>query len=245
MKRYSNVIFDLFDTLILFQPSLLPKIKFNGKEHFSTGKDVFKTFRKYFENYNFDEFYGHFTNSYKKFQELKDHNNREYPNGKRFEIMLADMGIGDYNPLILQEFTGSHMESLSNSMIFPEEYRATIDGLIKRDYRLSILSNFDCSVTALKLLELNNIKHYFDQIFISENIGWRKPSPKAFEYAINKLNISVCETVYVGNDYERDIIGAQNANIDSIFINPHNQKISCSPAIASLSEFVQILDILP
>jgi len=50
MKRYSNVIFDLFDTLILFKPELLPKIEINGRESFSTGKDVYRIFTRYCKN---------------------------------------------------------------------------------------------------------------------------------------------------------------------------------------------------
>ena len=244
MKRYSNIIFDLFDTLILFKPDLLPKIEFKGNEHFSTGKDVFKTFSEYFGNHSFNEFFVYFLKSYKEFQKLKSIDNREYPNRKRFEIMLDMMGIRNNNSIILEKLVTSHMESLSNSMVFMEKHRVAITELIKRGYKLSILSNFDYSPIVYKLLELYNITYCFDYIFISDEIGWRKPSPNAFEYAINRLNISASDAVYIGDNYECDIIGASNSNIDSIFINLHNKKAPYLPAITSVTEFDQILDIL-
>lgn len=244
MKKYSNIIFDLFDTLILFKPELLPKIEINGTEHFSTGKDVFKAFSAYFDEYSFDEFIIYFFDSYKKFQKLKNIDNREYPNRKRFEIMFDMMDLPNNKPEILEELVISHMDSLSRSMVFPEEYRDTITELIKRGYKLSILSNFDYSPTAHKLLELYNITNYFNNIFISEDIGWRKPSPSAFSYVIERLNISPSEAVFIGDDYEKDIIGARNSNIDSIYIDIKNKSDSYSPAIASVNEFKQILDIL-
>ena len=244
MKKYSNIIFDLFDTLILFKPELLPKIEINDREHFSTGKDVFKAFSVYYTDYGFDEFITFFFNSYKEFQGLKNIDNREYPNRKRFEIMLDMMGLPIDNPKILEKLVISHMDSLSRSMVFPEEYRATIEELIKRGYKLSILSNFDYSPTAHKLLELYNITNYFNYIFISEEIGWRKPSPSAFRYVIDRLDISPSEAVFIGDDYEKDIIGARNSNIDSIYVDIKKKRDTYSPAIASVNEFKQILDIL-
>ena len=116
MKKYSDVIFDLFNTLILFRPELLPRIEINGRESFSTGKDVYRTFRRYFGNYEFGEFYDHFARSYKKFQTLKNADNKEYPNRKRFEIMLGDMGISGNDSDLLQKLVATHMKSLSGSM---------------------------------------------------------------------------------------------------------------------------------
>lgn len=245
MKRYSNVIFDLFNTLILFRPELLPRIEINGRASFSTGKDVYRTFRKYFDNYEFGEFYDHFARSYEKFQTLKNEENREYPNRKRFEIMLSDMGLCSNDNDLLQNLVASHMKSLSGSMVFPKEYASTLTELIKRGYRLSVLSNFDCSEAAYNLLNLYNITCYFEHIFISEDIGWRKPSPKAFEHAISTLNVSADDTVYIGDDYERDIVGAYKSNIDSILMDPDGRRRSYSPATASVPEFDKLLDLLP
>jgi len=244
MKKYSNVIFDLFDTLIIFNPKLLPKIEVNGKEHFSTGKDVYCKFSEFFNNFSMDEFYNHFLSSYRKFQELKNFDNREYPNRKRFEIMFDMMGINNVDSTILDELVISHMNSLSNSMIFPENYRSVIDKLKERGYELSILSNFDYSPIVYKLLELYDITSYFNYIFISVEIGWRKPSPHAFNFAIEKLNIRTSEAVFIGDDYDRDILGASGSNIDSILINLNKKNEQFNPALASVYEFEQILDIL-
>ena len=87
MKVYKNIIFDLFDTLILFKPELLPEITVNGSLRHSTGPDVYLTFQKHYGIYEINTFYKYFYESYKKFQELKNIDNREYPNSKRFIII--------------------------------------------------------------------------------------------------------------------------------------------------------------
>ena len=158
MKKYSSVIFDLFDTIILFKPELLPEVTVNGKKHHSTGKDVYKLFTDTYGEYDFERFYTYFLESYKKFQYLKNIDNREYPNVKRFEILYELMGIHYSDKTVLNKFVDIHMESLSKSMILPETHRDILDKLIERNYSLPLLSNFDHAPTAYKLLEDYDIR---------------------------------------------------------------------------------------
>jgi len=243
MKKYKNIIFDLFDTLILFKPELLPGIKIDNKIHHSTGMDVFKTFSDYFSKIDFDEFYNFFTMSYRKFQELKNIDNREYVNSKRFEIMLDQMNL-NYNNKILDDLVVSHMDSLEKSMFFPENHRKVLKYLKEKDHNLSILSNFDYSPTAYKLLEDNGIIHYFDYIFISDQIGWRKPSPKIFEYAIKKIGENKSNILFIGDDYERDILGAYKSGIDSIYINLNNKISNTNQFVKSVNSLNDIISII-
>lgn len=239
MKKYKNIIFDLFDTLILFKPELLPEIEINGKIHHSTGFDVYDVFKTHFEDYSFNEFFTNFFNSYKKFQELKNLDHREYHNSKRFHIMLDDMKL-EYSSEIITDLVNSHMGSLEKSMIFPEIHREILEYLKEKSYRLSILSNFDYSPTAYKLLDRYNITSYFDTILISDLFGWRKPDVKIFDFAIKQDNKSREETIFIGDDLERDIKGAYNANIDSIFINLNNINSSFKNYTGSVNKLEEI-----
>ena len=243
MKLYKNIIFDLFDTLILFKPELLPEINLSGVTRHSTGYDVYSVFKKHYINYSFDEFYEYFYKSYKKFQELKNIDNREYPNSKRFNIMLDDMRL-DYDDDILNSLVLSHMESLEKSMVFPENHRDVLNYLKEKNYNLSILSNFDYSPTANNLLDRYSITPYFDTILISDEIGWRKPDIKTFKTALKHIKCDTSATVFIGDDLERDIKGAYNAGIDSIYINLKNSENSFKNywnSVTNLREITKIL----
>lgn len=92
----------------------------------------------------------------------------------------------------------------------------TLQYLKSRGYKLGIISNTKHSAYIMKksLIETGLIK-YFDDIFVySSDYGMcRKPCGKIFKKAIaiihknhpwiNKNNI-----LYVGNDYEKDVLGA-------------------------------------
>ena len=242
MKKYSSVIFDLFDTIILFKPELLPEVTFNGEKHHSTGKDVYKLFTDTFGEYDFERFYAYFLESYKKFQYLKNIDNREYPNVKRFEIMFELMGIDISDKTVLNKFVETHMETLSKSMILPDAHRDILYKLIERNYSLSLLSNFDHGPTAYKLLDEYSIRGCFNYIFISDEIGWRKPSKKIFDVAVNTINRSKELIVFIGDDYEKDIIGANEYGLDAIWVNRNADKPY--PAKFLIDDLTKVLDIL-
>ena len=70
-------------------------------------------------------------------------------------------------------------------------------------------------------IKRSGLEPFFDYIFISEEIGFNKPDIRIFEYALNKMKISADKAIFVGDDYEVDILGAANAGIDQVYFNPN------------------------
>ena len=135
------------------------------------------------------------------------------------------------------------MDSLEKSMVFPENHGEILAYLKDKSYNLSILSNFDYSPTAYKLLDKYDITSYFDTILISDEIGWRKPDIKTFKTALENIKEDRSQTVFIGDDLDRDIKGAYNAGIDSIFIDLNNIKSSFDNyllKVNSLSEITKV-----
>ncbi|KAA0550410.1 HAD-IA family hydrolase [Bacillus sp. BGMRC 2118] len=69
-----------------------------------------------------------------------------------------------------------------------------------------------------------HLQHCFDTIIISEEVGLSKPDKRIFELALSKLNVQPEETLFVGDDIERDIGGCQDAQIKGLWFNPHRIK---------------------
>lgn len=82
---------------------------------------------------------------------------------------------------------------------------------------------------------INNLSPYglydlFDVYAISEVLGVSKPHPRMFHYALEQLNISQAQysqVVMVGNNLERDIKGANDLGIISVWLDwsPRRSKI--------------------
>ncbi|MHC2833940.1 putative hydrolase of the HAD superfamily [Bacillus sp. F9_6S_D1_P_5] len=91
---------------------------------------------------------------------------------------------------------------------------------IKSHFKIGIITNGSTHRQTAKIIN-TNLNNYFDTIIISEEVGLSKPDKRIFELALNKLNVQSENTLFVGDDLEKDIAGSQNANIKGIWFNPH------------------------
>ncbi len=94
----------------------------------------------------------------------------------------------------------------------------TLAELKKRQYKLGVISNSDGSIE--KLLTDCGLTEYFDAIVDSSVFGIRKPDVKIFEFALKKIKADPGESLFVGDSYEIDILGAENAGLTSVLFDP-------------------------
>lgn len=94
---------------------------------------------------------------------------------------------------------------------------STLVGLKKSGYRLAVVSNWHGNLeTVLKEL---NIFHYFDCIADSHLVGHEKPDRRLFDFTLEQMNLGPNEVVHVGDLYYTDIVGAQEAGIDTVLLD--------------------------
>jgi FMN phosphatase YigB (HAD superfamily) len=62
------------------------------------------------------------------------------------------------------------------------------------------------------------IDAHFRWIVTSFKIGWRKPAPEFFNQALAQCNVSASEVLFVGNQLNTDIIGAQSVGIATVYL---------------------------
>lgn len=103
---------------------------------------------------------------------------------------------------------------------FPQTEKTDVKKLLQELYgkfKLGVISNSMSQVPKI-FLEQNSLIKYFDAVAISGAIGFRKPNPKIFNYALEKLNVKPNEAIHVGDSLEEDIIGAKNVGMKAIWI---------------------------
>ena len=242
MKKYSALLFDLFDTLVMFKPSLLPKVTLNGEIWNSTAEHVFTEMRSSLGEMEFTDFYEPFVESHRELMELRKKDLREYPNRKRFEIFMEKMGLRRDDGL-LDRFVLSHMKSLSGAMVYPEHHTEVLLYLKEKGYRLSVVSNFDHAPTARELLRKFGIADFFEHTVISEEVGWRKPHRKIFEFALASLGENPSEVIFIGDNPEADIMGSSDCGIDSVWVKRREQFTQVKPkfTIKNLEDLKEII----
>jgi putative hydrolase of the HAD superfamily len=129
------------------------------------------------------------------------------------------------------EISDAIIDQISDDYInYLPEHNHLFDGAIeildylKPNYKLHIITNGFASVQTKKLNN-SNIVHYFDTITNSEMAGVKKPHPTIFDFALSLANASKEESLMIGDSYEADIMGAQEAGIEAIFFNEQNIQV--------------------
>lgn len=84
--------------------------------------------------------------------------------------------------------------------------------------KVCLISNFTYAPVIHSSLRKIGIDQYFNLIVISDDIGWRKPSPTIFQYALNRLQVNAHEAVFVGDSPIEDIEGAKNSGLKTMFV---------------------------
>ncbi len=88
--------------------------------------------------------------------------------------------------------------------------------LRERGLSLGVVSNADGRIASI--LERCGIAHFFQVIVDSHEVGIEKPDPRIFNFALTKAQARPEQTLYVGDIYSIDVIGAERAGIHPVLI---------------------------
>jgi len=87
------------------------------------------------------------------------------------------------------------------------------------------------------------LESYLNFIVTAEEVGASKPEPPIFLAALERAAVNAAEAVYVGDQYETDVVGARGVGIKPVLIDRYDllPEVSDCPRIHSLSEVLQYL----
>jgi len=112
-------------------------------------------------------------------------------------------------------------------------------------YHLAVVSD---AQSAFAVPELNavGLLGYFDPVVVSGDLGYRKPDKRIFEKALTAMNMGPSEVVFVGNDMNSDIFGAQRMGLKTVFFrsNQGSQKKEGVKPDYIIYEFPELLNAL-
>lgn len=220
MRTYDVLLFDLFDTLLLFLRDRLPLVSVDGQEVRTSSVASYRVVAEAYPHTGFPDFYRAFFAGFKEAERLRAIDNREVTARERFLFTFERLGL----PLtpsaqeVLERALLAHMEGLAAAMEFPPESFRVLEWAKKR-YRVGMVSNFDHPPAAYKVMEEQGVKGFFEEIVISGDVGWRKPSREIFGIAFDRMRIGPAEAIFVGDNPGIDVVGAKQVGMDVIWLN--------------------------
>lgn len=112
---------------------------------------------------------------------------------------------------------------------------------LRRRYRIGVISNSDGTVR--RLFELLGLDDCFACITDSHLWGFEKPDRRIFECALAELGATPEESLYVGDIYSIDFVGAQAVGMGAVLIDIAGAyRDTAYPRVESLAELETRLD---
>jgi HAD superfamily hydrolase (TIGR01549 family) len=87
----------------------------------------------------------------------------------------------------------------------------------ERGTKVVVVSDLTTAIQCEKICHLG-IASYVNFLITSEEIGVEKPNPRCFAMALEKTSAQPEKALVIGDNYERDILGAEKLGIPAILI---------------------------
>jgi YjjG family noncanonical pyrimidine nucleotidase len=232
LMNYKTVFIDLDDTLWDFHANAKSSLQEIYEE---------RNLGQYFDS--FDQYFNFYAKRNLELWEMygKGTISKEVLSLERFQHPLIQVGID--NAALAKEIGDQYLGLLPTRTMLVPFAKELLDYLFLK-YPLTIVSNGFVEVQYKKLYSCH-IEHYFAHVVLSEAAEALKPDKRIFEYALQLNNATASETIMIGDSYDVDIKGAQNADIDQIYYNPRiNTADKNKPATYWVKSLEKIMELI-
>lgn len=123
-----------------------------------------------------------------------------------------------YPPEAVDPFKHAFREAWGRTHTLVPQAREMLETLKAKGYRLFAASN------SFGHLQRSRLRHagildYFEDTYISMDIGYDKPDVRFYQEALRRCGLQPSEVLMIGDSMTTDVIGAQNAGIDALFFD--------------------------
>lgn len=209
LKKYTHLFFDLDNTLWDF--------KRNSKHAM---QETFTQFQLNKKGVEFDDFFEVYAKNnhklwaaYRK-KEIK----KKELTSQRFQLTFETLQISGVDAQAMNDL---YLTEMPKQDFLVEGARELLDYLKIKSYKLYLITN-GFSEVQHKKLHSAGLAHYFQKVFISEEVKCPKPGRDIFEHAIKSANAKKANSLMIGDDWDSDILGASNFGIDAVYYTGRN-----------------------
>lgn len=213
-KYYKWILFDADDTLFKFD-------SFTGLKHM---------FQKYDFEFNEKDFEEYQVVNHALWADLqKGLITQKELQARRFHVWAERVTAvkrkidPNYPEIQTEELNNSFLDSMAITSTPLDGCLQLLNSLKGRKVKIGIITNGFTRLQEARLRHLG-LEDYFDLLVISEKVGLAKPSREIFDHALSLIgDISRHEVLMVGDTLESDILGGNNAEIDTFWLNSHKK----------------------
>ncbi len=138
-----------------------------------------------------------------------------------FKQLLSNLNIPISESLTVTNFYWTQFHSKMKLFEGVERFLQYVSSIGLKVYLLTDFTLYE-QLEKIKILGINS---YITNIITSEEIGCEKPNPNIYLNALNIMRVKPYETIMIGDNYEKDIIGSSNINIYGFYCVNNNKII--------------------
>jgi len=149
------------------------------------------------------------------------------------EVLSAEVGVKLPKEVMLELTKRISQMARGVTWVLYDDVLPTVKTLKQRGLILGLISNLIIGTVGLE--------SYLDFVVTAKEIGADKPEPPIFLAALDRAGVDASEAVYVGDQYQTDVLGARGVGITPILIDRYDlvPEVSDCPRIHSLAELVE------
>jgi len=229
--KYKHLFFDLDHTLWDFDSNSREALYdlYHSLSLAEAGVDDFDLFHKLYLGHN-ERLWDRYRKGHMKVDELR---------WKRMAVTLLEFKNGDES--LARKMGIAFLEILpTKSKLFPDTIEV-LNYLTEKKYKLHLITN-GFEKTQHHKLKTSGIDNFFSEVITSEGSHSLKPHPEIFEYALLKTGAMKIESIMIGDTPDVDILGAQEAGIDQVYVNHtgNAEPVKATYTVYSLKELEKI-----
>jgi putative hydrolase of the HAD superfamily len=157
-----------------------------------------------------------------------------------FAVLLAALAVeADTAARLVERFETAHRQDNLWRVMLPSTPRVLAQ-LRQRGLTLGVVSNADGRIATI--LQQRGIAQFFDVVIDSHLVGVEKPDPRIFQLALAQAGARSEQTLFVGDIYGIDVVGAERAGIRPVLLDMLDgyREVACAK-IRHLKEIVSVL----
>jgi putative hydrolase of the HAD superfamily len=148
----------------------------------------------------------------------------DYMRFYRLNETLMDYGHQAITESVAKDFQQIYEVALEKIALHPAIIQS-IEYLADKGIKLGIITNGPTKHQLKKIKNLGVNRWINNRIVVSQEVGYSKPEIEIFQIAEKRFGFKPEETLYVGDNYENDIVGASSADWQSIWLNHRSKQL--------------------
>jgi len=157
------------------------------------------------------------------------------------EIILGEAGVKLRRDKVLEILKKLSQSAGKETYVLYDDVLPNLKRLKARGFIVGLITSLtkDMNLICSDL----GLTSYVDFVVTSKEVGADKPEPPIFLTALERAGVRASEAVYVGDQYETDVVGARGVGISPVLIDRYDllTKVSDCPGIHSLTELLNTI----